>query len=178
MGYTTRLPQGALPVQLTYISPKVILTKKVRQTPPQILHLSKLKCSCTAQVQFAVQLMQILCLGCIKPSFIMFCRRIFCTGKRTWFSVCTWLFEILVIAWTVSFFLFVFYCGTKPWKEWSTVLDIITYCPNAINDQMALAISDSIMDVVIIAMPIPQVCHSSISLCRGMLYSLTLSLYR
>ena len=167
MGYTTGMPQRTLPDQLTYISPGIILTKKVRQTSSQILHFSKLKYSCTAQVQYAVQLMQIICLGCVKLSFIMFCRRIFCTGKRTWFSVCTWLLEILVIAWTVSFFfLFVFYCGTKPWKEWSTVLDIITYCPNAINDQMALGISDSIMDVVIITMPIPEVCHPSISLYK------------
>ncbi len=105
--------------------------------------------------------MQIVSLGFIKLSFIMFYRRIFCTGKRTWFSISTVVMGSLIIAWTATFFfVFLFYCGRHPSKEWGTVVDIITYCPNALSDQLALGISDSIMDVFIITMPIPVVCLS------------------
>lgn len=100
--------------------------------------------------------MNIISLGLIKLSFIMFYRRIFCTGMRTWFSIGTVIMGGLIVAWTITFFfVFVFYCGTHPEKEWGTVLDIITFCPNALDNQMALGISDSIMDVIIIMMPIP-----------------------
>lgn len=86
----------------------------------------------------------------------MFYRRMFCTGKRTWFSVSTAIMGILIIAWTITFFfLFLFYCGSHISKQWSTVVDVMKYCPNGLDDQLALGISDSIMDVFIIAMPMP-----------------------
>ena len=65
---------------------------------------------------------------------------------------------VLVLLWTIAFFfVFVFYCGSRPWEEWGTVMDVITYCPHALDDQMALGISDSIMDVMIIGLPVPAV---------------------
>ena len=88
----------------------------------------------------------------------MFYRRIFCTGQRTWFSVSTVIMGILIVSWTIAFFfVFVFYCGSRPWEEWGTVMDVLTYCPHALDDQKALGISDSIMDVIIIGLPIPAV---------------------
>lgn len=92
----------------------------------------------------------------------MFYRRLFCTGKRTWFSVSTVVMGGLIVAWTITFFfVFLFYCGSHPSKDWSTVDDIIKSCPNGLHDQLALGISDSIMDVIIIAMPIPVACSPS-----------------
>lgn len=105
--------------------------------------------------------MQIISLGCTKLSFVMFYRRIFCTGMRTWFSISVMVMGALIIGWTIAFFfVFIFYCGSHPSKEWSTVVDIIEYCPNALNDQMAIGISDAVMDAFIIAMPLPAVCYS------------------
>ena len=88
----------------------------------------------------------------------MFYRRVFCTGQRTWFSISTVVMGVLIVAWTITFFfLFLFYCGSHPWKDWGTVVDLITYCPHALDNQKALGISDSIMDVFIIGLPIPAV---------------------
>ena len=102
--------------------------------------------------------MQILSLGFIKLSFVMFYRRIFCTGVRTCISISITVMSVLIIAWTITFlFVFVFYCGSHLTRAWGTVVDIIEYCPNALNDQLALGISDSIMDILIIAMPMPTV---------------------
>ena len=102
--------------------------------------------------------MQILSLGFIKLSVVMFYRRIFCTGVRTCISYSVIFMSGLIIAWTIAFFfVFIFYCGRHPSKAWGTVADIVKYCPNALNDQLALGISDAIMDIFIIAMPIPTV---------------------
>ena len=75
---------------------------------------------------------------------------------------------VLVVSWTIAFFfVFVFYCGSRPWEEWGTVVDVITYCPHALDDQMALGISDSIMDVVIIGLPVPAVSLIVLTLHSG-----------
>ena len=88
----------------------------------------------------------------------MFYRRIFCTGQKTWLSISTAIMGILIVLWTITFFfLFLFYCGSHVSKEWSTVVDLITYCPHGLDRQTALGISDSIMDVFIIGLPIPAV---------------------
>lgn len=88
----------------------------------------------------------------------MFYRRIFCTGQKTWLSISTAIMGVLIVLWTITFFfLFLFYCGSHMSKEWSTVVNLITYCPHGLDDQKALGISDSIMDVFIIGLPIPAV---------------------
>ena len=66
----------------------------------------------------------------------------------------------LIVAWTtIFFFMFIFYCGSHTSKEWSTVVDVIKYCSRGVRYQTALGISDSVMDVIIIALPVPVVCH-------------------
>lgn len=75
--------------------------------------------------------MQILSLGLIKLSFVMFYRRIFCTGVRTCISISVTVISVLITAWTIAFFcLFTFYCGGHPSRAWGNVVDIVKYCPN------------------------------------------------
>ena len=106
--------------------------------------------------------MQILSLCCVKLSFVMFYRRIFCTGQRTLFSIATVTVSVLIVLWTIIFFfLFVFYCGTNTWAEWTNVIDLEEYCPHGTDYQMGLAISDFIIDLIVIAMPIPLVRAAS-----------------
>ena len=168
IGYTKGLPPGAPPeAEFTYLAPNVILAEKVRSFQVRSFSGSNWT-DPNGQVEFIFQLLQIVSLGCVKLSFIMFYRRIFCTGQRTWFSISTAIMGVLVVSWTIAFFfVFLFYCGSRPWEEWSTVMNIITYCPHALDDQMALGISDSIMDVVIIALPVPAVFFKVLTLCTG-----------
>lgn len=114
--------------------------------------------------------MQILSLGFIKSSFIMFYRRIFCSGSRTWFSTLTSSVLILIVVWTITFFfLFVFNCGSNIWAQWSTVNDFITRCPNASKYLAGLAISDFLMDLVVILLPIPMISRLNMDLKKRLL---------
>lgn len=77
---------------------------------------------------------------------------------------------ILIVSWTIAFFfVFVFYCGSRPWEEWGTVMDVLTYCPHALDDQKALGISDSIMDVIIIGLPIPAILGLHMGIAKKMM---------
>jgi hypothetical protein len=111
-----------------------------------------------AQVEYSIQIMQILGLGFIKTSLVLLYRRIFLVGVRDWFWWVTLILLISIICWTIVFaFLFVFYCGTNPWAEWNTVMNLIRYCPNGVAYQNGLAVSDFIMDILIITLPVPKV---------------------
>lgn len=102
--------------------------------------------------------MSVVCIGCIKLSVVTFYRRLFVTQQRSWFSIATITLIGIIVAWTIAFFfVFLFYCGTHIEKEWSTVMDIIEYCPNALNDQIAIGITDAIVDIAILVIPIPMV---------------------
>ena len=155
LGYTKGIPAGAPPeAEFIIINPHIILTEKVFHLVPPLHRFS----DSHGQVEFIVQLLQPVALGCIKLSFIMFYRRVFCTGKQTWFSISTAIMGGLIVAWTITFFfVFLFYCGNHQDKEWSTVTDLLAYCPHALDDDKAIGISDSIMDIIIIALPIPVV---------------------
>ena len=64
----------------------------------------------------------------------------------------------LIVGWAIAFFfVFVFYCGANVWAEWSTVINLATYCPEGGPYQLGLAISDFLMDVMIMTLPIPLV---------------------
>ena len=99
----------------------------------------------------------------------MFYRRIFCAGHRNWFWYLTIVMLVLISCWTIIFFfLFVFYCGSNVWAEWSTVMDLATNCPNGPAYQQGLAISDFLMDIMVILLPVPLVCtcgRSSLCAC-------------
>lgn len=102
--------------------------------------------------------MQIIGLGFIKTSFVLFYRRIFCVGMHDWFWFVNSALFVLSICWSIAFFfIFVFYCGTNHWAEWSTVGNVMKYCPNGVPYQTGLAVSDFIMDLMIILLPVQPV---------------------
>ena len=99
-----------------------------------------------------------LALGLIKASFIMFYRRIFYVGHRNWFSTFTSIMLGLISVWSIAFCLcFILYCGSHVSVIWGKVIDIITYCPHSFDFQQGFAISDFIMDIMVILTPVPAV---------------------
>ncbi|KUJ19154.1 uncharacterized protein LY89DRAFT_780163 [Mollisia scopiformis] len=147
LGDTKGLPAGAPPeLEFTFLTPQIILTEKV---------------------QFICQLMSVICIGCIKLSVVMFYRRIFVTHNKSWFSWASSIICGVIVAWTIAFFfVFLFYCGTHIEKEWSTVVEIIEYCPNALNDQIAIGVSDAIVDIAILLIPIPMILKLHLDTAR------------
>lgn len=112
----------------------------------------------TCQVQFATQLLHPLVLGLIKASFIMFYRRTFYVGQRNWFSVFTAFILGFILVWSITFCLiYVLYCGSYVSAIWGKVIGIITYCAHSFQFQQAFAVTDFIMDFIVILAPVPLV---------------------
>ena len=107
-------------------------------------------------MKFAFNLMQVVILGTIKLSVISFYRRLF--RGRT-FDYYSKGMIILVISWTIAFFLsFLFACRTQFEYQWSTLLNLVTHCTDEEKFFKAYAVSDVIIDGLILAMPMPIVC--------------------
>ena len=103
--------------------------------------------------------MQILSMGFTKLSFVFFFRRIFVTGKlKSRFAMISHIVIVLVILWATAFFLwFLFSCGHDFVARWTTIRTLHAVCVTDIRSDLALAISDFLTDVMIMALPIPMV---------------------
>lgn len=107
-------------------------------------------------MKFAFNPMQVLVLGTIKLSVILFYRRAFRGSTFDYYSK-----GMLAIAmvWTIAFFFScLFECKTHFDYVWSTLLNLVTHCFDEEKFFEAYAISDVILDVLILAVPIPMVC--------------------
>ncbi len=107
-------------------------------------------------MKFAFNLLQVIVLGTIKLSVILFYRRIF-RGKA--FDYYSKGMIVVVGAWWIAFFFsFLFECGIHFEYLWSTLLNLVTHCADEEIFFKAYAISDVVIDGLILVMPIPIVC--------------------
>ena len=107
-------------------------------------------------MKYAFNLLQVIILGTIKLSVIFFYRRLF-RGKT--FDRYSKGMMAVVGFWTTAFFLSVlFECGTRFEYLWSTLLNLISHCAHEEIFFKAFAVSDVIIDGLILAMPCPIVC--------------------
>jgi hypothetical protein len=108
------------------------------------------------QTLYAGQLSQICAIGLAKISVLLFYRRIF---RGTLFNVATWTVIGLVAAWMVAFF-FANLLECLPISEAfvnAPGLGGNPKCINAIPMYLAQVYSDVVLDVLILAIPIPLV---------------------
>lgn len=74
------------------------------------------------------------------------------------FNAITIAVIIIVIAWGVAFiFAIMFWCGSHMSAWWTDIEELNKYCGSALEVETAWAISDFILDVVVIVMPMPMV---------------------
>ena len=107
-------------------------------------------------MKFAFNLLQVIILGTIKLSVIFFYRRIFRGRTFDYYSIGM---IAVVIVWSIAFFFSVlFECRTHFEYLWSTLLNLVTHCSDEEKFFKAYAISDVVIDGLILAMPIPMVC--------------------
>ncbi|MCJ1373636.1 hypothetical protein MMC20_004864 [Loxospora ochrophaea] len=99
----------------------------------------------TRKALWAIELMQIPALGCTKLSFLFFYRRIFRQGKGK-------IFDVLTI--------------TRPSSYWGSLADNAEYCVPISVLQNAYAISDFLLDVIIISFPMPLIWHLHMNMQR------------
>ncbi|KAK0618066.1 hypothetical protein B0T17DRAFT_601028 [Bombardia bombarda] len=107
-------------------------------------------------------------LACVKLSALFFYRRVFCynTGeKRTVFSTLTWITIAIVVVWLVVFqFLTGFQCGTHFSALWDGTY--LQYCTISIPFLYGIAISDVLLDIWILLLPIPGITRLNTSWAR------------
>lgn len=96
-------------------------------------------------------------LACSKLSALFFYRRIFCTGgKDQWFHKCIISTVAVVAIWLVVFqFLTGFQCGTHFSAAWNG--DYTKYCTISFPYLYGFAISDFLLDIWILLLPVPRV---------------------
>ncbi|KAI1379043.1 hypothetical protein F4677DRAFT_410388 [Hypoxylon crocopeplum] len=123
-----------------------------------------------SKIQYAYITMLPAALGCIKGSFLFFYVRIFATNKKSWVSITLTTMIAVVVAWTLAFFFAVlFECGTYFEALWTSPKDILAHCVKTTDLGFGLAVSDFIVDVLIIVFPIPLIWRLNLTLRKKFL---------
>lgn len=105
-----------------------------------------------------MEILQIPALGFIKASFVLLYQRIFPRRTAPVFGIISWIMLGLIVAWTISFFFsIIFICGTNFSAYWISTEVEARECVKTSALHQGLAVSDFVMDVLIILMPIPMV---------------------
>lgn len=109
------------------------------------------------QLQIAWDILSTTSLACIKLSALCFYRRIFCVGgKNDWFNIASIITIMIVVIWLVVFqFLTGFQCGTHFSALWNGTYT--EYCTISFPFLYGLAVSDFLLDIWILALPIPRI---------------------
>ena len=98
-------------------------------------------------------------LGCIKIGALLFFRRIFCvSGRRTYFNYITLATILIVTLWTIGFIILApLQCGSHFSALWTGKADYARYCTHTWQYLLGFTISDFLLDLWIICLPLPQV---------------------
>ncbi|KAL8696010.1 MAG: hypothetical protein Q9201_007867, partial [Fulgogasparrea decipioides] len=112
-----------------------------------------------AQNKLGFQATEKVAFGLIKLSILFLWRRIF--GHVRSFSIVSWVMIGVVIAWSIAFFLAtIFHCGVR----WSFDLAPLSKCSERELDILTVyTATDIIVDLLIIAMPIPMVRRTGLT---------------
>lgn len=115
------------------------------------------------QNQLALNLLGIACLAFVKMSALLFYKRIFCvSGRKAVFSIIITTSVGVVALWFVAMEMFVgFQCGTHYNANWKG--NAAKYCTQVWPSNQGLAISDLILDIWALVLPIHPV-HLAIPL--------------
>lgn len=116
-----------------------------------------------AQLLESFQFIQALALGLIKLSALTFYRRIFTgKGRTTTFDVINNVTIVIVVLWTmVMFIMNALQCGRHMTALWVGPEDWLAYCSTiSPKFEEAFGISNVILDVWILALPLPKVFYS------------------
>ena len=114
-------------------------------------------------MQFWFQIMMMIANGSIKLSVVAFYRRVFCTlAKRGKLERITKFCAVVAFLWTVTFFFIdIFACGRHIFFSWGPLQEQLEHCPDGYTTEYSFAVSDFILDVNILALPLPAVRSAS-----------------
>lgn len=105
-----------------------------------------------------MEIEQIPAIGLIKLSMIFFYTRVLGVGAPTWFKRLSWLMVGITIAWMVAFlFSWFFLCSPDPSVYWQSSAAELAHCVKTQVLHNSLAISDAVIDLIIVLMALPVV---------------------
>lgn len=118
----------------------------------------------SAKIEYASYVIMSLTFGLIKISVVTFYRRIFISeGFRRWSAGLL----AFIGLWTIAFFLsLVLWCGSHPAAGWTSPKDIVKYCDNLADLELAFAVTDAMTDLLVILTPIPMLWKLQLSIKR------------
>jgi hypothetical protein len=159
LGYPTPITASILPrTALDTSNDKTIIVSRVSLSNG---NKSKLDIN-EKQLQYIFLVISAPTLGAIKVSVVCFYRRIFVVDKTNLKNLhnVMYLSVIAIVAiWTGGYMLsFIFACKGNFSAWWTSAIDLITKCVNTLELFFSFAVSDFIMDCIIIVLPIPMVC--------------------
>ena len=97
--------------------------------------------------------MSIVAYGTIKLGVLLLFRRIF-VGKI--FRIVSISMLAFVSLWTITFFFAnTFECGQRPAWLWGTPETLINHCSDYKNIMLAHAVSDMVIDLIVLTIPLP-----------------------
>lgn len=115
------------------------------------------------QISYFFILLSIPTLGLIKLSFLLFYQRVLVVNKtlRNISYLMLRTSELIVVLWTIAYvFAFIFACKGNFSAWWESVTTLVAKCVRTLDLQHSLAVSDFVLDVLIIVIPLPMVsCH-------------------
>lgn len=113
------------------------------------------------QLLEAFQFIQIVTLALIKLGALTFYGRIFNTkGQRTVFVIANWVTRVIVVLWTMANLMMnALQCGPHITALWDGPAEWLEFC-SVISPpfEEAFSISNAIIDVWILVLPLPKVC--------------------
>lgn len=104
--------------------------------------------------EFAIQTIETLTLGAIKLSVLFFYRRIF-VGRT--FNILSWALIATFCSWSISFFFATVFSCHPISAGWGTREQLFTECVNTIEKLDVFAISDPMLNAIILALPMPYI---------------------
>ncbi|CAG8957410.1 hypothetical protein HYFRA_00011391 [Hymenoscyphus fraxineus] len=120
----------------------------------------------SSKLQIAWDILSNASLAFVKLSVLYFYRRIFCSGaSKEWFHFASIITVIVVVLWLVVFsFLTGFQCGTHFSALWNGTY--LQYCTISFPFLYGLAVSDFLLDVWILVLPIPRIAQLNATISK------------
>ncbi|KAI1116642.1 hypothetical protein F5Y14DRAFT_448801 [Nemania sp. NC0429] len=112
-----------------------------------------------AKLQFAIQFLMAFAYAFVKASIVLFCRRIFISHRGSAFDWASRIVIALIVLWSAGFLIggLIFGCGKNVGLHWAPLQAIEVAGCDVVTPEIALVISDLILDLIIIVLPLPSI---------------------
>nr|POE92999.1 hypothetical protein CFP56_64106 [Quercus suber] len=107
------------------------------------------------KLEYAFINLSVVAIGAIRMAFVLLYRRIF---RGRVFAIANWTLIAIIVGWTIAFFFaLIFQCGSHFSAEWTSAETYGHYCTDSFGIMAVMGVSDVIIDMAILILPIGPV---------------------